>query len=91
LKKPIKGHHFQLHKYLSDLGFGTILPKLNEENWEFVVAYAPYMTSHDYMTIDPNIHILFIINRKNDIVINVICDYVLFDCSHIYHNYGIPL
>jgi len=45
LKKPIKGHHFQLHKYLSDLGFGTILPKLNEENWEFVVAYAP-MSKH---------------------------------------------
>ncbi len=45
LNKPIKGRHFQLHKYLSDLGIGTIFTQLNEENWEFVVAYVT-MSKH---------------------------------------------
>jgi hypothetical protein len=45
LNKPIKGHHFQLHKYLNDFGFGTIFTQFNEENWEFVVAYAT-MSKH---------------------------------------------
>jgi len=43
---------------------------------------------HDYMTISPYTHILFITSHKEDIVVNAICDYVLHDYSHIYHNHG---
>jgi hypothetical protein len=34
------------------------------------------MTSHEYITCSPYGHVVFIINDKNGIVTNVICDYL---------------
>jgi hypothetical protein len=35
------------------------------------------MTSYDYMIVDPCNLMVFIINYKNNVVLNAICDYVL--------------
>jgi len=40
LRRPIRGHPFQLHTDWSILGLGTVLTQCDDEGKEFVVAYA---------------------------------------------------
>ncbi len=42
LRRPIRGHPFQLHTDWSMLGLGTVLTQCDDEGKEFVVAYASY-------------------------------------------------
>jgi hypothetical protein len=44
-----------------------------------------YTISHDYMTISPNVNIVFTIVYKHGIVVNAICYYVFHDCSQGYN------
>jgi hypothetical protein len=40
LRRPIRGHPFQLHTNWSMLGLGAVLTQCDDEGKEFVVAYA---------------------------------------------------
>jgi len=40
LRRPIRGHPFQLHTNWSMLGLGAVLTQCDDERKEFVVAYA---------------------------------------------------
>jgi len=59
-------------------------------NYDYISDWCCCLKSHVRltMTTSPYTHILFITTHKDDIVVNVICDYVLHDYSHIYHNHG---
>jgi hypothetical protein len=40
LRRPIKGHPFQLHTDWNMLGLGAVLTQCDDERKEFMVAYA---------------------------------------------------
>jgi hypothetical protein len=40
LKQPIQGRPFQLHINWNTLELGTMLTQLNDDGWEFMVAYV---------------------------------------------------
>ncbi len=42
LRRPIRGHPFQLHTNWSMLGLGAMLTQCDDEGKEFVVAYASH-------------------------------------------------
>jgi hypothetical protein len=42
LRRPIRGHPFQLHTDWNMLGLGVMLTQCDDEGNEFVVAYASY-------------------------------------------------